>query len=506
MKKIMRKSVCLVIVTALILLTFNLSVSSEASKEKIALKEPILTNVERVKIDTNEQLETALGKYSKDISEISNAKAEAMLRKFDIPFEDIKTAEVVRDNSLDRTVNRLKSDKAQIDFDENGNVVNLINYEDFSTVDKDRRDYATNQSKSEPDPVIKYETKEDLSEILKIIIQSNSLETYELVRCEFDGYGTWMLKWNKVLENNLMNSYDTFIAHLDAADGSISYLTRNTEIPNTLSPRLDAAQALVFAKPIIDQLTKSTNITTNLTFFRPNFFWEDNDFYESADFIRLAWEISLENGDYLIYIDAETGEILGGDQRKSAARALGPDPTKDRNALSVSLAAEGLTKLGYEQPNAPVNYYISQNDINWVLNSAPYYALYLSCHGDPDTTFISDNKNWEFYAYNLNSNSHWYFVFLDACSSGKKDTWYKAFGCNKSAGTGFLGWKIDVYQYPAHVFCTKFWPLVGTMTINNAAKKAQSDAEEYLRLIGDREPHCPIAFHGDPSYWGWDWN
>ncbi len=506
MKKIMRKSVCLIIVTALILLTFNLSVSSQTSKEKIALKEPILTNVERVEIDTNEQQEISLGKYTKDVSTISNANAEAMLRKFDVPFEDIKTAEVIYDNSLDRTVNRIKSDKAQIDFDERGNIVGLINYEDFSTVDKDRRDYATNQNKSVPDPVVKYKTEAELGEFLKYIVQCNNLETYKLVRCEFDGYDTWMLKWNNVLENGIINLYDSFSVHFDATDGSIRFASRSKNEPNTIVPIITSQQALQFAEPVVSLFPQNSKTSTELEVFRPNFYWESDTFYESANFVRLAWKVSINGGNAVVYIDAETGENLGGGQTKSAARAVGPVPSFVNNSESVELAAEGLAKLGYEQPNAPVTYYIGQSDINWIMNSAPYYALYLSCHGDRDTTLLCDsevieNSNWVFRATSLNSNSLWYFVFLDACYSGKKDTWYKAFGCNKSAGTGFLGWKIEMNVYDAYVFCDKFWDLVGTMALNDAAELAQERAED---IVGSGR--CPIAFHGDRNYYGWDWN
>lgn len=352
MKKIMRKSICLVVVTALILLTFNLSVSSAASSEKRALTEPILTNIERVKIDADEPLETTLGKYTKDISEVSNEKAEAMLKKFDIPFEDIKTAEVVHDNSLDRTVTRLKSDKVQIDFDDKGNVVNLINYEDFSTVDKNRRDYATNQSKSKPDPVIKYKTKEDLSEILSNLVSENNLIDYELVNCDFDGYETWTLVWNKNIGKELVNPYDVLVVMVDAKDGSITNLIRNTINENFSDPKVTKEKATNIANELIAKKGLSKIKKIELSVYNPNFYWEENGPYQNANIARLSWKVTLEDA-ALIYIDAETGENLGGGESLSAARAVSTLPNTDSsNHANVTAAASALTRLGYEQPNA----------------------------------------------------------------------------------------------------------------------------------------------------------
>ena len=195
---------------------------------------------------------------------------------------------------------------------------------------------------------------------------------------------------------------------------------------------------------------KLSKINTNkLSVFKPNFFWETGGPYEDVNFIRLAWEIELVDNS-VIYIDAETGENLGGTHTLSAARAVSTVPSTDStNHKNVTDAAAALTRLGYEQPNAPVTYYISQSDINWIMNSAPYYAMYLRAHGDNNTTIIADSTdlstaNWSFTASSLNSNSLWYFVFLDACYSGKKDTWFKAFLCSNRSKSSFNKFKINI--------------------------------------------------------------
>jgi hypothetical protein len=465
------------------------------------LKPSILTDVERQKMDGDELPEEKIGAYSGDESKVANDSARLILEAFNINYDTIKSIELIQNNNIDKKVIRVELDAAQIDFDENGDIVNLLNYEDRSIVDQNRKDYKTNQTPSTTAPVLQYKSQESLNPIIEKMVSLNKLSGYELVSCDFNNYATWTLSWNKKLDNDIVNPYDVVVIMIDGTDGSVSIFARNSIVPNTTTPLVTKKDAIVSAKPVIEKLQKEAIADTDVTLavFRPNFYWEDDGSYEPVEFIRLAWEIAGK--DFLIYVDAETGEILGGDQYKAAGRALGPVTSFYMNTASVTLAANGLSTLGYSRPDPSVTWGISQGDINWVMNTAPYYGLYLSCHGSATT--ISDNQNWWFYASQLNANSLWYFVFLDACNTSSALTWPTKFGTFKvSSGTCFIGWNVNVPVTTAYEFATNFWPRVGHKAVVNAVLEARALTIQ----AGHTSSNCNPGFAGDVHYWGWSWS
>jgi hypothetical protein len=276
------------------------------------LKPKILSSIQRVKIDSNLPLEVDKGKSLKDKSSVLNSKSKQILKSFNVNSDYIKDVEIIQNNSLNKTVNRANIGNARVDFDEDGNIVEFINNEDISTVDKDKRDYKDN----EPLQQVTYQLKsaKDLSSIIDTIVSVNDLQDYKLVDCSNGITGVWELTWNKDFGNGILNPYDVVSASIDAKDGSIMVFNRGTVTPNTVTPIVTKDQAIEFAQPIISKF-KPTKIDASLTVTRPNFYWEEGGPYKPADFVRLAWKVTLDNN-AIVMIDAETGEILGGSQTK----------------------------------------------------------------------------------------------------------------------------------------------------------------------------------------------
>lgn len=68
---------------------------------------------------------------------------------------------------------------------------------------------------------------------------------------------------------------------------------------------------------------------------------------------------------------------------------------------------------------------------------------------------------------------------------------------NSHANRAFLGWNGKVYPSKTAAFADAFWPLVGTMSIQNAAVQAADEVPG--------KGTTPIRFYGD-DYYGTAWN
>lgn len=498
MKKPLRKVVSVVVGMTLL---FTITVAADAKTSKLDLKPKILSSVTREKIDSNLPVEVDKGKYLKDKSSVLNSKSKQVLKSFNVNSDDIKDVEIIQSNTLDETVNRADIGNTQVDLDENGNIVEFKNNDDFSTKDKDKRDYKDN----EPLQQVTYKLKSanDLSSIIDNIVSANDLQNYKLVDCNNDITGVWDLTWNKDLGNGILNPYDVVSASIDAKDGSVMEFTRNTVTPDTVTPTVTKDQAIEFAQSIISKFNPQ-KIDASLTVTRPNFYWEEGGPYQSADFVRLAWKVTLDNN-AVIMVDAETGEILGGFQTKSDyGRALGPVPSFYMNSECVNMAYNGLNALGYNQTGTsyqPVTWTISQYDVDCLFGNPNIYGLYLSCHGVVDQygnyiDAIADGQNWIKYASQVNGNYH--FVYLDACYTSSDWAFANAMHAT-SSGRCFVGWNVEVPQTTAYQFDCRFWSKIGKMSIHDAviAARDETTAAGYTKC----DPGC----HGDTAYYGWAW-
>lgn len=316
----------------------------------------------------------------------------------------------------------------------------------------------------------------------------------------------WILTWNKRLAEGVLNPYDVITVTIDARDGSVMLMERNSVTPNETTPLLTEDDALLRAQSIQSQLGDPKVESVELTVFRPNYYWETTDsVYDEAEPVRMAWCVVYEDA-CSVYVDAITGEILGGSQSLATStvrgRAVSAVPSGYRVGECVDLAVEGLQRLGYTHHLNSVNYIIQQADIEYVLNGSQLKALFLTCHGNNSTErgVLSDGKkmmdrHWIVSSDDIDSN--YKFVFLNACYSSVNDNFPKAFLGKNRSGKCFVGWNVEILQTTAYYFNTKFWPLVGEMTILDAVLSARATS------IGAGYSDCNPGFSGDSSYYGW---
>ena len=350
-KKIILSTLFVITLMLISVILFQNVLATEVIEEGFASTE-VLKEVERKIVNPDEPLEEVIEEEVLEKKILLNDISKKALSLHNIEYQNIQntnSVQIIEDNLLDRTVRRLELSNAQIDIDQNGNIVKLINKEDFSTQDKNRRNYQENKKIEEVSYPIK--TREQIQNIINEVINTYNLQTYEIVECHNDLIGTWTVVWNNVLSNEIINPYDVVVVNIDARDGSIMMFSRNIVTPTSSNILISKDEAISKAKTILNYNDENISVNAELTTFRPNFYWENNTkFYQEANFIRIAWKIVINDG-IMVMIDAETGEILGGSQEMSdGARAMTLVPTFYKASEATIFADRGLKKLGFSEP------------------------------------------------------------------------------------------------------------------------------------------------------------
>ena len=110
-----------------------------ASSESRGLQPPILQGVQREIKRYEQPLEISHGEYAKAPQRAMNTRATEILNEYGIDSAAAQSVEVIEETSLNRTVKRVEYETAQADFDEKGNLVDYINYEDIPETLPDRQ-------------------------------------------------------------------------------------------------------------------------------------------------------------------------------------------------------------------------------------------------------------------------------------------------------------------------------------------------------------------------------
>lgn len=270
------------------------------------LDSPILQDVERKPFVYTQEGTPC----EEDVEDIPNRASRQFLETFHISLDGMDSATVLEDEH-GRTVYALKNDKVEIVFDEDGELVNF-------------REWGSDSGSTEDD--FRYQTQADVQDVLDTVVETIDIpQKYEL---EFRNAEYYLeATWRKKEQDGTLNRYDYFSVQINAVDGSLDSFTRVTGIYelNATEPLVTKEQALEFARPVVEQTHQEPFVLgePTLGYVRPNFRWEEGAPYAEATFIRLAWSVQAshtEDHEYfpgkgmaLIYIDARTGEVLGGE-------------------------------------------------------------------------------------------------------------------------------------------------------------------------------------------------
>lgn len=472
---------------------------------------PVLQGVQREIQSADDFTETHLKSELTAPDTLLNTQSKQFLNEYHFDCSMPVTVEVVEDAPTHRIIRRAELPEAQVEFDLNGQLIHFINYEAMPSLrpSADGAEAANYARVSEKNYSLKTQT--DLSFIISELEESLQLDGYTLVDCNDDLTGIWSLLWQKQCENGILNPYDAVSVAIDASNGELCSLARNTDLPNTTgSPVITEEDALRIAQPIRDTFPDITQTTIELAYFRPNFYWESEGTpFVEADFIRMAWKISLDTC-ATIYVDALTGEILGGNTTLASdvGRAMSVAPDAVGAEQCANMASAALLRLGYQQPYGyqPHTGWVQHGDVKWMFENCR--GAFLLCHGgewfpNSHVGVLTDKRydyNWMFAAGEVDREYH--FLFLDACSQGNENlaySWCNAFhiGGNGS-NTAFVSWNNDVDETVAYTFCCRFLPRLG----NGSVHSLVVDISTTMRAQGY---DCNPAYHGDLNYWGWAW-
>lgn len=421
--------------------------------------------------------------------------------------KDVKSVQKIKDNSNARTISEVKfSGKCSVGFDVDNNIVSISNFKRKSSLSS-----KTESTKSVADEVYSDESlsiesissddtesaKTVPSEVSKAIIttietNSDLKDGYKLVSSEAFDDDYWQLEWQKEIGNGVLNPYDSLKVVTDRRDNSVVVYNRFKMTPDATKAVISEKEALNAAQPVLDAVAGVGNTSISLAVTRPNHFWNEDGPYQADNVAKLAYKI-IVGDQYTIYIDAITGDNLGGDISKVRKAKAFAWTGFDTAEMSAVLAKSGMRAMGYSTLSSWVGSGSGMGTaITNFWDASSSYGFYVDCHGDETT--ITDNSTWTLTTDDVEGN--WKFVFLDACSTANGKAWAKAFNIYGKSNRAFLGWSADVDQDPAYEFCTYFWPEVEDQnhsdTIRDAAVWAAS------QVSGS----TPIKFYGDTSYDG----
>lgn len=499
-----RKSALFAVLSiVLCLFTFAMPVlattSSPANDVKFSLHAPLPSLANIAKLDPALPNETMLGSGINQ-SELLNAQTVKILSSYGVNTQNVSGVRKLRDNINARSISEVQfSNICSVGFDENNSIISISNFKDNTNFSSkpatafsvDSEVYATTTSVS---------SQVYLNRLIGEIEANNDFTgSYKLVSSGALDDRYWQLEWEKDLGSGILNPYDSLKVAVDRNDNSVAVYNRFDMTTNATKPVISESEALTAAKPVLDTISNVQSKTVSLTVTRPNYFWNDGGPYKTADFARLAYKVSVNDGAFLIYIDAVTGENLGGDISK----------TEDGRAFawsgftyaqqSANLAYNGMNGLGYHMLASWVGNGAGMGTaIQNYWNGSASYAFYVDCHGSPTT--LTDNATWWLYTTDVTGN--WHLVFLDACSTAVNTGWANAFKVNGYSRRAFLGWSNDVQEYPVYQFCTYFWP----EAVNGAHSNSIRDAAVWAASQVPGQGTTPIRFYGDTTYNGRAWS
>lgn len=161
-------------------------------------------------------------------------------------------------------------------------------------------------------------SNEDLIQILKQAYHID--ETYHLdVTYEANENGNDDTKyyWGKIEKNGFSNLYDGLSVRIDGNSNEIVIFRRFNDVVEASEIIITEAEAKRIALNLKEEFNKVTGC--NKEYVKPNYYWtEEGSLGKDTDMVRLVYNVNIDNRFY-VYVDVETGDVLGGDMKKCTA-------------------------------------------------------------------------------------------------------------------------------------------------------------------------------------------
>lgn len=170
-------------------------------------------------------------------------------------------------------------------------------------------------------------------------------ETYAIDINDNDN-GDIVYYWEKIDENGYRNIYDALSVRIDGITNKIVTFNRFNDSAKSTETSISETEAKSIALNLKEEFNQVTGCTKE--YVKPNFLWNEEEIlYENADIVRLVYNVCIDNI-YFVHVDAETGEVIGGDMLMGSNNA-GSYSYTDMfySNASVNLAKTAFSKLGY---------------------------------------------------------------------------------------------------------------------------------------------------------------
>lgn len=414
-------------------------------------KEINLTSYYNAKIDKNNILSSL---------SLSSDKVEAF---YAVEYEDDKDIEY--ESRFDNG--------AVVSYDKN---MDIVAYSNFSSNSISKRNKILNNKNT-----------------IEMLKENYNIDDSYVLTITGDDNGDIIYYWKKVDNEGFANIYDALSISFDGTTNEIVTFNRFDNYAEKSEVNISEEKAKNIALDLKDEFHEVTSCEKE--YIKPNSFWSGNE-YNPIDVIKLVYKIIVDNT-YVVNVDVETGEIIGGDMIKSVNHS----GTYAYNGFpyakeSRQLADTYLAKLGYiNSSKAVADSGLRSKVYDFVRNDSSAYGLYIDCHGS--TTTLSTQSTQILKTSEVKGN--WHFVFLDACNTASNSNWSNAFKINSNySKRAFLGWSNTVSVGPAYEFCRKFWP----ETYNKNHSDNIRDAARWAARQVEGNGTTPIKFYGDSDYDG----
>ncbi len=477
------KKMIAVLLAAIILMS-STAVSAFAENEankNSSLYEELLASGKLEEINKSSIKSNSIKKQTMSRETISKINNNRVLKQLSLTSGNIKSFNTVcYDYNPDIKYETEFDNGSIVSYDRNMNIIAYSNFDRNS----DNHHISTMSSYNDNDKII---------EALK---QEYGIdETYALDINNNDN-GDIVYYWEKIDENGCRNIYDSLSVRIDGITNKIVTFNRFNDSPQSSKTIISEDEAKSIALNLKEDFNHITSCEKK--YVKPNFIWNEEEIlYENADIVRLAYNVCIDDI-YFVHIDAETGEVIGGDMVKAGNNA-GTYVDKDMlySNACADLAKTSFPKLGYSNSVTFIGSGSSMRNslLNYVQKDSSAYGLYIRCHGT--STDLRTTTNYLLHYSEVKGN--WHLVFLDSCSTAANSTWANAFNINSSySKRAFLGWSTDANASPTYQFCRFFWP-------ETSARKHSANIRDAAVWAASQVPGSgttPIRFYGDKTYNG----
>lgn len=335
-------------------------------------------------------------------------------------------------------------------------------------------------NKQKTAPTSKFESMDNLIEYIEDVLVGSD---YELVDKYDFSDDTLSLRYEKILFPGALDQYDYVSVRINKSNVELeTYYKKSSGFQISGSKRtISEDKAIAIANEMLgdgDKITdiKLTTVKTNNRF--------KNDIVEGE--LRLAYEASSECT--IVFVDAYTGEVIGGDIYKVERGSTVGAPELDYASASINLAKNKLEEMGYVTTSRLLSSQFGYD----VPNILPRSAFYCCSHGGPrsiSSTKAGENEEARYFKAEDVPSGTYKFVFLDACNT-YSSYWRDEFNISGiSNNKVFLGWTASVGELSAYYFCVDFWDYISsTYTVYEAAQDAADNStSKPIRVAGDTD-------------------